>query len=81
MKKRKYEGLLTEDDEKYLYMFDNMTYGQIVEYHMNHPKSINENHSNIPCLDMSIEEMCEKYDLVDMTGFFVSHGVRLPEDL
>lgn len=78
MEKRKYEGLLTEDDEKYLSMFDNMTYGQIVEYHKNHPKPINENHSNIPYLDMSIEEMCKKYDLVDITDFLKNNGVKLP---
>lgn len=26
---------------------------------------------------MTIEEMCKKYDLVDMTNFFISHGVKL----
>lgn len=76
---RKYEGLISEKREAYLNATEGMTYDEIVEYKRMHPEMINEETSQIRQLDMTVEEICEKYNLVDMTNFFVSHGVKLED--
>lgn len=79
---RKYEGLLSEEDEKYLSMFDSMSYEEIIEYHKTHLNPLNESVQSvddIPYLDMTVEELCEKYNLVNKTNFFVNNGVKLPD--
>ncbi len=75
---RKYEGLLSEEREAYLNMLDDMTYEEIIEYKKSHPE-IFEHKGEIKPYNMTIEEMCKKYDLVDMTDFFVKIGVKLPD--
>jgi hypothetical protein len=77
MRKRRYEGLLSEEREAYLNMLDEMTYEEIIEYKKCHPELLTEQKGEIKQYNMTIEEMCKKYDLVDMTNFFISHGVKL----
>ena len=40
---------------------------------------VNEGTAQIRQLDMTIEEVCKKYNLVDMTDFFVNHGVKVED--
>ena len=57
------------------------TYEEIVQYHKEHPNPLNESIKtidDIPYLDMTVEEMCKKFNLVDRTNFFVNNGVELP---
>ena len=76
---RKYEGLISEEREAYLNATEGMTYDEVVEYKMMHPEMVCEGTSQIRQLDMTVEEVCKKYNLVDVTDFFVGHGVKLED--
>ncbi len=77
---RKYEGIMSEEEEHYLDMIGNMTYEESIEFDKQHPEFNKENIvdlSNIPHLDLTAEEICEKYDLVEFTHFNNNHGVKI----
>ena len=76
---RKYEGFISEEREAYLDETEGMTYEEIIEYKKMHPEMVNEGTAQIRQLDMTVEEVCKKYNLVDMTDFFVSHGVKVED--
>ena len=76
---RKYEGLISEEREAYLNATEGMTYDEVVEYKKAHPEMVCEGAPQIRQLDMTVEEVCKKYNLVDMTDFFVSNGVKLED--
>lgn len=75
--KRKYEGLISEEREKELNDIEGMTYDEVIEYYSNNPNLLTERETVWQETDLSPEELCQKYDLVDMTNFFISHGVKL----
>ena len=76
---RKYEGLISEEREAYLNATEGMTYDEVVEYKKTHSEMVCEGTPQIRQLDMTVEEVCKKYNLVDMTDFFVSHGVKIED--
>lgn len=71
---RRYEGLLSEEREKYI----NMTWEERDEYDKLHPELF-EAPAKFTKINMTVEEICEKYDLVDATDFFTSIGVKLDD--
>lgn len=77
---RKYEGLMTEAEERFYSTLDNMSYEEINELMKTHSTLLMENSVKLNFVDMGFDEFLDKYDLVDMTSFFVSHGLKLPDD-
>ena len=77
---RKYEGLISEEREKNLNVIGGMSYEEHVADIKSHPNVISEGISGIEETNMSPQEMCEKYGLIDMTSFFISHGVKIPDE-
>ena len=77
---RKYEGLLSEERENFLNMIEGMSYEEIIELNRSHPELIPKDDGEIKEIDMSPQELCERYGLVDMTSFFTKIGVKV-EDL
>lgn len=77
MKKRRYEGLISEERENRLNMTEGMTYDEIVEFYQEHPEFFSETNDQWKEIDLTPQEMCERYGLVDMTDFFGRIGVDL----
>ena len=80
MAKRRFEGLLSEEREAYLNTIEHMTFEERMKYDKSHPDLINEATTEIPHYDMTVEEICQKYGFVDMTDFFMSHGVKIDKE-
>ena len=76
---KKYEGLISKELEEYLNMTEGLTYEELIEFDKTHPNILTENVNGYREINMSLEELCEKYDLVDVSSFFVSHGVKLQD--
>ena len=76
---RKYEGLISEEREMYLNSIEWMAYEEHNAYIQSHPEILSEKVTQIEKTEMSPKEMCDKYGLVDMTNFFISHGVKLQD--
>ncbi len=74
---RKFEGILSEEREAYLNTISNMSFEERMEYDKAHPELINEGTYSIRHINMTAEEICKQCGYVDMTDFFVSHGVKL----
>ena len=77
MKTRKYEGLMSEEMEMFCDMINSMTYEQTIEYAKQHPEILNAKISieDLPYIE-DVDAFIKKYNLVDMTSFFVSHGYK-----
>lgn len=67
---RRYEGLLTEEEENYLNVTKDMSYNELMEYRKTHPLLIKEGSAEVQHMNMTADEICQKYGLVDMTDFF-----------
>ncbi|MBO7419254.1 MAG: hypothetical protein J6U14_10035 [Bacteroidaceae bacterium] len=76
---RKYEGLISEEREMHLNSIEWMAYEEHNAYIQSHPEILSEKVTQIEETEMSPKEMCDKYGLVDMTNFFISHGVKLQD--
>ena len=72
MTKRKYEGLLTEEEENEVNNTEGMGYFEILEYWEKNPLTINDSKNQIQEIDFSLEELCERFGLVDMTSFLLA---------
>ncbi len=79
MRKRKYEGFLSEEMENYLDMTEGMSYEEAIEFDKMHPEILSESANVWEEIDMTPQELCERYGFVDMTNFFISHGVNLDD--
>ena len=74
---RRFEGIMTKAEEDDYNLMESFTYEEIIDYWKQHPNHIERNGiSNIPVIDMTYDEFLKKYDLVDMTDFFKSHGLK-----
>ena len=76
---RKFEGLISEERETELNATEGMSYDEIVEFYKSHPELLTENEQGWDETDLSPKELCEKYGLVDITNFFISHGVNIKD--
>ena len=77
---RRFEGIMSEEEEEYLNITESFTYEEILDYWEQHPELLKETtEENIPFIDMTEEEFLKKYNLVDMTSFFKSHGLKIDD--
>ncbi len=77
---RQFEGIMSKADEEIYNLTESFTYEELVDYWEQHPELLKETKEpNIPVLDMTYEEFLEKYNLVDMTDLFKSHGLKIDD--
>ncbi len=77
---RQFEGIMSKADEEIYNLTESFTYEELVDYWEQHPELLKETKKpNIPVLDMTYEEFLEKYNLVDMTDLFKSHGLKIDD--
>ena len=60
-------------------MTEGMSYEEAIEFDKKHAEILSESNNQWEEINMTPQEMCEKYGLVNMTNFFVSHGVNLDD--
>ena len=77
---RRFEGIMSEAEEDYYNLTESFTYEEILDYWEQCPELLKEStDDNIPFIDMTEDEFLKKYNLVDMTPFFKSHGLKIDD--
>lgn len=74
--KRKCDSIIEEiNNERNL--LENMSFEELDEYILNGKSLLNENTCEPTQIDIPFEDYLKQNNLVDVTSFFVSHGLKI----